>query len=192
MQGTFQLNNAATAIAGLQSIKSILPVSPTAITKGLQTAQVTGRLQLIQENPDWLLDVAHNPHAAQELAKFLQETPIEGNNYALFSMLKDKDVDEVLNSMYESIDEWHVYPTEGARGLSIQALKQIFNQYHNSKTNNNISEQIKQDDIQKNVIYHESFDAAFSSMKNITKVKDRVVAFGSFLVISEVLNTTNN
>lgn len=183
MPGEFQLNNAATAIAGLLAIESLLPVSQHSINKGLKAAQVTGRLQIIQTKPEWLIDVAHNPHAAKQLFKYLHDNPISGKTFALFSMLRDKDVGEVLGIMENAIDGWHIVATEGSRGLSLDELKQYFNQ-----SNKQTAEQKMQQKTLSNVTAYDSFNDACDSLKNIAKDEDRVVAFGSFLVISEILD----
>ncbi len=184
MPGEFQLNNAASAIAGLFSIKSLLPVSLNAINTGLKDAQVIGRLQVIQTQPEWLIDVAHNPHAAKQLAKYIQENPVNGRTYALFSMLRDKDINEVLNLMDGVIDEWHIVATKGSRGLSLDELKQHFSQ-QNIKKN---TERNLQLNTLTQVISYDSFSDACDALKNMAKDEDRVVAFGSFLVISEILD----
>ena len=171
LEGEFQLNNAATVIAGLFSIKKLLPITQGAISKGLSKASAMGRLQTISTSPEWLLDVAHNPHAAKELAKYLQDKPISGKTYALFSMLKDKDIKQVISIMNQSIDEWHLVPLGGSRGMTI----------------NELNHEIKQQSLNGKVICHDSFADAYQDIRNIINFKDRVVAFGSFLVVSETL-----
>ncbi|MGK0270443.1 MAG: dihydrofolate synthase/folylpolyglutamate synthase [Cocleimonas sp.] len=179
MPGEFQLNNAATAIAGLFAIKSILPVSQDAINSGLKSAQVIGRLQVLQTKPEWLIDVAHNPHAAKQLAKYIKQNPVTGKTYALFSMLRDKDITEVINIMGNVIDEWHIVATKGSRGLTLSELEQYFDQRSEQNMKQNTLTKVKS---------YDSFKDACETLKNITKGEDRVVAFGSFLVISEILD----
>lgn len=193
MSGEFQLNNAATAITGLFSIKSLLPVSIKAINTGLKKAQVTGRLEIIRTKPEWLIDVAHNPHAAKELAKYIRQNPVKGKTHAIFSMLRDKDVNEVLQIMHDVIDEWHIVATKGSRGLSLAELEQHFNQFINPSKDAELKEKVEQSEsinTLSNITSYASFDKACDALKNITKDKDRVVAFGSFLVISEILNNS--
>ena len=175
MAGSFQLNNAATVIAGLDTIQDLLPTTIDAINKGLTTAAVDGRLQILQTSPEWLLDVAHNPHAAIQLANYIRTNPRSGRTYALFSMLKDKDIKQVLTIMNDVIDEWHIVALKGSRGLTLNKLKQCFTEQS----------------IETKVISHPGFKEACDSIKNITKVEDRVVAFGSFLVVSEILEKCN-
>ena len=193
MHGEFQINNAATAITGLFAIKHLLPVSIKAINMGLKTAQVTGRLQVIKTTPEWLIDVAHNPHAAKELAKYIQQNPVVGKTFAIFSMLRDKDVSEVLNIMHEVIDEWHIVATKGSRGLTLDELQQHFNHLKKPPKEQTLKENDEQSQLIEplsNVTTYASFEEACDALKNIAKDKDRVVAFGSFLVISEILNNS--
>ncbi len=175
MQGEFQINNASTAIAGLIAIQDILPVTKESISAGLEKANVTGRLQIINESPEWLLDVAHNPHSAKELAKYIGTHKVSGKTFALFSMLADKDIIKVIKLMEPVIDEWHIVPLPGSRGIQLSELKQRF-------TDSSIDAKF---------VTHKSFSDACQLLKNITKSEDRVVAFGSFLVVSEVLDNSN-
>jgi len=171
LKGEFQLNNAATVIAGLTSISTRLPVSIDSIKEGLKKATIIGRLQLISSSPDWLIDVAHNPHSALALAKYLDEQPTAGKTFALFSMLKDKDIQQVLSIMDRHIDEWHVVGLEGSRGLSTTELTLLMKAAH----------------IDSEIIPHKCFSDAVHFLKKDSKNKDKVVVFGSFLVVSNVI-----
>ena len=175
LAGEFQLNNATTAIAGLRAIYKILPASKDNIIQGLKTASLAGRLQVINRHPEWLIDVAHNPHAAKQLAKFLEKNPSEEDTIALFSMFKDKDISQVISTINPYIDEWHIVELEGKRSAKINELKEAISQQNNS------------DGLNKKIIIHQSFLDATLSLKTSCNLKDRVVAFGSFLVVSEVI-----
>jgi len=172
LSGDFQLNNSATVIAGLNAIKHLLPIDEDSIKQGLKKASIIGRLQLIQQKPEWLIDVAHNPHAAKQLVKYLNTNPVKGKTIALFSMLKDKDINQVIAIMNSNIDEWHIVELDGPRSTKLPDLKRIIMQQSQNKT----------------VLTHKSFVEACKSLKRTSKLQDRVVAFGSFLVISEVIN----
>ncbi|MCF6190659.1 MAG: bifunctional tetrahydrofolate synthase/dihydrofolate synthase [Cocleimonas sp.] len=171
LAGKFQLNNAATVLAGLQLINSLLPTTQNSIKQGLKKISLTGRLQTIQHNPEWLIDVAHNPHAAKQLSKHLQAQPIKGKNIALFSMLKDKDIQQVVDIMDQHIDEWHIVELEGSRSSQLSELKELINKQNPDKA----------------VVAHQSFSDAIKSIKTSSNLQDRVVAFGSFLVVSELI-----
>jgi len=173
--GEFQLNNASTVLAGIETLQNKLKVSENAIKKGLLEATAPGRLQIIHESPEWLIDVAHNPHAAKELAKYLKKHPVTGKTYAIFSMLKDKDISQVLSILDKYIDEWHIIGLEGSRGLTINELNQYINDLERKGS----------------IFPHKDISEACLHLKNNSKFEDRVVAFGSFLVVSAVINNCN-
>jgi len=172
LAGEFQLNNTATVIAGLNTVKSFLPVDINNIKQGLKKTSLVGRLQTIHQAPEWLIDVAHNPHAAKQLAKYLYSNPVTGKTTALFSILKDKDIGQVISIMDSSIDEWHIVELEGSRSTKIDELEKAISKQNPNKT----------------IITHQSFLVACKSLKSTSNLQDRVVAFGSFLVVSEVIN----
>ena len=98
LPGRFQLQNAATALAALEAVDRRLPVDRAAVERGLRTASVAGRLQILQGPVERILDVAHNPQGVRELAAFLAERPCEGVTHAVFGMLRDKDLDAALRT----------------------------------------------------------------------------------------------
>lgn len=74
LRGKFQHVNAATAIAALVSLERYeVRVTPQAIFAGLANARIPGRLQVLREKPMLVLDGAHNPDAAEKLAKAMAE-----------------------------------------------------------------------------------------------------------------------
>lgn len=172
LAGEFQLNNAATVIAGLQVINKQLPVETSKLKQGLTEASLTGRLQTIHHRPEWLVDVAHNPHAARQLAKHLQKNPVKGKTIALFSMLKDKDIEQVISILDSQFDEWHIVELKGSRSTKIDDLEKVISKQNPNKT----------------IVIHQGFLEACKSLKSTSNLQDRVVAFGSFLVVSEVIN----
>ncbi len=172
LAGEFQLNNASTVLAGLHILNRLLPPSQEHIKQGLKGVSLIGRLQTIHHQPEWIVDVAHNPHAAKQLAKYLQKKPITGKTIALFSILKDKDIDQVISIMNSQINEWHIVELKGSRRTKIDKLEKTIS--HHSNDNK--------------VITHQNFLEAVKSIKTTSNFKDRVVAFGSFLVVSEVIN----
>ncbi len=172
LAGEFQINNSATVIMGLIAINNLLKVDISNIKQGLKLASIVGRLQTIHQQPEWLIDVAHNPHAAKQLTKHLNSNPVSGKTIALFSMLNDKDIDQVISIMNLNIDEWHIVELEGSRSTKINDLEKIIIKHSPRKT----------------VKTHQSFLDACKSLKSTSNLQDRVVAFGSFLVVSEVIN----
>lgn len=78
LSAPIQLANAASAIAALRALPRTLPFE--AWSDGIAKATIAGRLQAFQIGAiQVLLDVGHNPQAAQVLASALRTQPIQGN-----------------------------------------------------------------------------------------------------------------
>ncbi|MEN9424451.1 MAG: bifunctional tetrahydrofolate synthase/dihydrofolate synthase, partial [Pseudomonadota bacterium] len=74
--GDVQRQNAACVVTALQQLAERLPVSAENIHQGLQSVSLMGRMQRVHEQPEVIVDVAHNPHAAKELAAWLKKNPL--------------------------------------------------------------------------------------------------------------------
>ena len=83
-----QLDNAAAAIAALRALP--IAIDDAAIRDGVASAHAPGRLQVLQREPEIVVDVGHNPQAARELARWLEARP--KSTHAVFSALADKDI----------------------------------------------------------------------------------------------------
>lgn len=166
-----QLNNAACAVMALAQLSKVV-VSQAALQQGLKQVVLQGRLQQVKQSPAVWVDVAHNPQAARVLAQWLEANPIQGKTYALFSMLADKDIESVLDILKPHINEWHVFSLTGSRALSSADMEKRL-------------QQVTQEQA---IVLNEDLANAWSVLNNRLTPVDRVVAFGSFLVVSEVLS----
>ncbi len=93
------------------------------LTAGLAGLQVPGRFQRRQiAAVEWILDVAHNPAAAANLARQLAAEP-RRRTYALIGMMEDKDAVGLARALAESIDHWTVVPIERPRGQDAATLR---------------------------------------------------------------------
>ncbi|RWU12815.1 bifunctional tetrahydrofolate synthase/dihydrofolate synthase [Pseudidiomarina gelatinasegens] len=118
------LPNAATAIAALAA--SNLPISDKAIRAGLEKAREPGRLQLLEASAnrpvDTLLDVAHNPHAANYLVQALLNLFPQRPIYAVVGMLQDKDIRGTLSALAPAVKQWYFASLREARGAAAEQL----------------------------------------------------------------------
>ena len=74
LAGRFQLQNALNAVAAARILQGRnYRVNDENIVSGVATTEWPGRLERLQTRPDVYLDGAHNPGAARELARFLEE-----------------------------------------------------------------------------------------------------------------------
>ncbi|HEX7341759.1 MAG TPA: bifunctional tetrahydrofolate synthase/dihydrofolate synthase [Rhodanobacteraceae bacterium] len=169
-----QQANAAAAVAALHALRDRLPWSPQACVDGLRHAHVRGRLQTLGLAPERVIDVAHNPQAARVLAQWLDAHPVAGTVHAVYGAMGDKDVEGVLAALGNRIDHWHLGGLHAAtpRGLTAQALTERF--AHTLP--------------QARFDAHPDITAAWHAACHVAAEHDRVVAFGSFFVVAEVLN----
>jgi dihydrofolate synthase/folylpolyglutamate synthase len=171
LRGAFQLNNASAALAALDALKDKLPVSMEAVRRGLVEVSLPGRFQLVPGKPALILDVAHNPHAARSLAQNLAGLPPCPHTWAVFAMLKDKDMAGVVAALDPHIDTWLVAGIAAPRGASPGKLEQVLEQCR-------VRGGIK--------VCTTIFDALGHAYKAAGE-NDRIVAFGSFYAVAEVM-----
>lgn len=169
LQGDIQLQNAATALTALAV--SGLNISETAMREGLQNTVLMGRLQKVQEEPEVLLDVAHNAHAAKELAIYLRNHKKQGKTRAVFSILADKNIEDVIPYLADVVDEWYVSTVNDPRALSSSSIIKALQKMECTVSGS-----------------YNTIDKAMDQALKQSLAKDRVVIFGSFLVISEVIS----
>ena len=105
MDAPAQRANAAAAIAALRALD--LAVADAAIIEGLRTTRLPARLQRsVRDGVEIVIDVAHNPQAARQLADWLAAHPAPGATFAVFSALGDKDLDGIVAPLLEPIARW--------------------------------------------------------------------------------------
>jgi len=196
LRGALQLNNASAALAALDALKNKLPVSMDAVRRGLVEVTLPGRFQVVPGRPMLILDVAHNPHAARTLAQNLADlpkdsptqnkpapnklTPIKltqnkltprSKTFAVFAMLKDKDIAGVVQALSKHIDVWLVAGIDAPRGATAAEMTTVL---HTAG------------------ITAQSFATVSEAVQhayNQATENDRIAAFGSFYTVAEVMRT---
>ena len=171
LRGAFQLNNASAALAALDALKERLPVSMEAVRRGLAEVQLAGRFQFVPGRPTLILDVAHNPHAARSLAQNLAGLPPCPHTFAVFAMLRDKDMAGVAAALDPLIDTWLVAGIDAPRGAAAGELAQVLQ-------NTGV-----RGDIQSFPDVGEALRYAY----NAAGENDRIAAFGSFYTVAEAM-----
>ncbi len=178
-----QLRNASAAIAALRALGE--PIDEEAVRAGIAQANVPGRLQPFdRDGVQIVVDVAHNPQAARELAKWLRvsaEAPPAkaGRTYAVFAALADKDIVGVANALAERIDGWFLagLADVNPRGSDVDAFAERL-----SATAAAAGER------------HRAVSEALAAAMARAKPGDRVLVFGSFHTAAaalEALGTAN-
>lgn len=169
--GIHQRHNLAGVVAALAATSEMSRVSIKHLHRGLDTAMLPARCQMICEKPMVILDVAHNADSARELAGFLQEHPVDGETHAVAGILKDKALEPVFSNILPQVDCWYLASLEGDRGQTAAELAEKF-------TN------IYPDQI---VRQFESPLEAFTAARQSADNEDRIVVFGSFYTVGDII-----
>ncbi|MBD1574938.1 bifunctional tetrahydrofolate synthase/dihydrofolate synthase [Vibrio sp. S11_S32] len=164
------LANAATALMALST--SGLDITDVNIVKGLEKAQLAGRMQILSSQPTILLDVAHNPHSAQYLVQQLQLNYLTDANperkiHAVVGMLHDKDINATLQQLMPVVDYWYPASLQGPRAASAQQLCLS---------------------LPEDVIQYATPIEAFNYAQEQLKAEDVLLVVGSFHTVGEVLS----
>ena len=170
LRGAPQLANAAAAITALESLRERLPVSVNDIRAGLLRADIPGRFQALPGRPVVILDVAHNPHAARALADSLGAMSHRGRTFAVFAMLKDKDIAGVVAALKPAISHWFIAGLDVPRGASADDLEQAL-----------AAAGAEQRTRCREVA------AAYAQACDMATENDRIVVFGSFYTVAQVM-----
>ncbi|HEX5412140.1 MAG TPA: folylpolyglutamate synthase/dihydrofolate synthase family protein [Terriglobia bacterium] len=101
MAGMFQVKNAVTAAAAAwQLARAGFRITPEAIRNGLHAAAWPGRLEVIRRRPLVLLDGAHNPAAARELAEFIGRHFTGRTLRLVYASMADKAIGEISSILF--------------------------------------------------------------------------------------------
>jgi dihydrofolate synthase/folylpolyglutamate synthase len=126
LAGRFQLQNALNAVAAARILQNrTYRITDENIETGIATTEWPGRLERLQTRPDVYLDGAHNPGAAKELARFLEENFVGRRVYLIFGAMRDKAVDEVTGMLFPRAQEVIFTQPRTPRAVSARQLAEM-------------------------------------------------------------------
>lgn len=98
LPGSHQVGNALTAIRTLEVLHgSGFPLRPEAIERGIARTRWPGRLEVLPGRPRVVLDGAHNPAAAESLARHIRTFLPPEQVLLIYGSLRDKDIPGVFS-----------------------------------------------------------------------------------------------
>ena len=185
LAGEHQYRNTATVLQAVHELQTIRPTSTENITNGLNQVKLSARLELIKSTNNLLFDVAHNADASRQLAIFLRNYKNGKNNtgskiYAVFSVLADKNIQELLTPLAPIIDGWLLAPINSPRSVS---QKDLFDQVCHALNTANQGE----DGQHASVKDFETVTLAWAHAQQSAEAGDMIVIFGSFITVAEVI-----
>ena len=159
--------NVGAAVEALSRLPGFA-LSP-AVLGALSSISVHGRLSLHRfEGRDVLLDVAHNAESVAQLSRYLADQPVAGKTRALFGVMGDKPIHDMIQHCSAIIDEWNLIDLSHVpRAMAPQSVASLL-----------------QDE---NLADVGVFSDLWPTVRARTTEHDRIVVFGSFFSVGEAL-----
>ena len=134
----------------------------------LASVGLTGRLSRLQmPSFELLLDVAHNVESVSELVQFLRDRPVSGKTVAVFGVMGDKPIRDMLSKCETAFDEWNLIDLRHVpRAMSTDRLAEFF-------------------EPMSTAFNQGLFSDLWQSLLARVTTGDRVVVFGSFFSVGE-------
>lgn len=170
LAGAYQTENAVVALKALSLLeKSGLPTTLTQRKKGLKDAAWGGRFTVIQKEPIFVVDGAHNPGAAEMLSVSIERYFKGKNIYYIMGMFRDKDYRRVIEMTHSYAKKILTIETPGnPRALPAMKLAETVREYHTD------------------VEAMESLSSAVDRALALAEPQDVILAFGSLSFIGEL------
>ncbi|MFL2559547.1 MAG: glutamate ligase domain-containing protein [Gammaproteobacteria bacterium] len=140
------------------------------LAKGFLNIVLLGRYQKLSNNPEVIIDVAHNADSAKKLKLNLLKFP-KKRTIAVLGVLIDKDVYSLIKPMAGIIDKWFCGTIDSERGMNSEEIKTRMSTVVNKKY----------------VSTYPNMNSAFYEAIKTLKKDDRLIIYGSFYTVSEFL-----
>ena len=169
LMGEHQLSNAALSLAAIElcSIKGF-PVDDTAIHTGLRNTHWEARLEILQKNPVFLLDGAHNPAGIDVLCRSLKNDFSFNRLILIFGALADKDYRRMLEKIVPLASIIILTQIKTKRAVQVKALMGIVKK------------------MRRSAIVTENVNQAIERAVFLAGKQDLICATGSFYLAGEV------
>lgn len=131
MIGHYQIYNAALALTSLLVLrkKGKVKISDEDLYKGLAKARWAGRLEVLREEPTFLIDGAHNLQGIRNLAKSIKLFDYKRLILGI-GILADKDVDHMIEEIADLADEIVATEVNMPRRISAEDLAGKIGKYN--------------------------------------------------------------
>lgn len=173
MMGTYQVINAITAIEVCHVLESQGFEVEENIEKGLLKTVWPGRMEVIDNNPLFIIDGAHNPGAIEELKKTLDFYFTNERITFIMGVLADKDFEKEIRMIADRATKIITVTPNNKRALDGEKLSIAIKPYNG------------------NVSYAKSIeDGAKQAINTVEEGKsDMILAFGSLSYLAEIKQT---
>lgn len=160
----------ASSVIAIRCLADTLPVSHNQLLAGILQTQLIGRVQYINSVRPTLLDVAHNAQSAQYLAEHIRACFPGRKIHAVFSALRDKDIDSLIEPLVPLVTNWYPALVSGKRAASAVQL----------------TEALEAHEVKVSLCYNSPVSAWQAACKDSSE-DDILLIYGSFLTVAAVL-----
>lgn len=121
--GSYQIQNGALAILAIEKLKACgFFISDSALKEGIRKTKWFGRFTVIRENPPVIIDGGHNRQGAAVLAESLRAYFKDKKITFVLGILKDKEVDVMLDELLPLAKEVYTMNVPNPRTLPADEL----------------------------------------------------------------------
>ncbi len=164
LAGEHQMVNGAAALTTAILLAEKDPaITKEAMLSGMAQTKWPGRLELIHQKPDIILDGAHNPSGVTVLRKALDLYYPDVHRTFVFGMMADKDVSEVADILFRDSDT--IYTVLAHTGDRAETPEKLAKRLH------------------KNAVPMQDLAAAYHKAVKETQPDDVVIVCGSLYLI---------
>jgi len=168
--GEHQLENAAVAVLALEVLADLgAKVSPESIAKGLSQVHWPGRLQILQHNPLFVVDGAHNADSAMKLREALKQYFDFDNALLIVGTSQEKDIAGIVAELSLLPSMIIVTRSHHPRAVATSELRAEFSKW-------GVKPQVA-----------ENVPSAVELALAEAKPRDLICATGSLFVVAEVI-----
>jgi dihydrofolate synthase/folylpolyglutamate synthase len=178
--GRHQWRNVALAMAAAVELNRCgISVTPRQIEHGIRQTRWPGRFQVLPGQPEYVLDVAHNPAGAWALRVALRERYEARPLTLVFGVLRDKAVAEITQVLFPLADQVIVTQAENPRSATPEEIVALSPPYR-SKTESD-------KDGAPAIILEPNMAAALERARALTPENGVVVITGSIYIVGAAL-----
>lgn len=170
LAGGHQFGNVAAALTAVHLSLPAMAEYPDAVAQAIRSLRLPGRLMQSSRDPRVLLDVGHNPMAAEVVMRHLQASG-RSDCLCVLGMLADKDAAGVARALDPAVARWHCAGLPGARGQSGPEL----------------AGRLEHAGVYPEPLAHEDVAAALAQALQEAGPRQTILVFGSFETVARAL-----
>ena len=198
MQGEFQTENAATAILAArilfqkwsESEENLQKNSEDYIRKGIAETFWKGRMEIINEEPFFMIDGAHNSHGVHALAESLKSLYPNEKFHFIMAVMADKDYEAMIEELLPLAIDFVTVTPESNRALQSKDLAECIQKKGiKARFAEDMESVIRPLLPQENFVNKNTTVVSKDSGERhiyLPYVEDKVVAFGSLYFIGAI------